>query len=155
MSCREHQCAGGCEYPSTQASLTRSSINESEKETVTPIIAARKLIVAIIGKINRPSPAYKRKRNLVVKLIQKNTKRINTQMAQPSFNRWNKVEIKLHEGEFVGGIYSGMIVGVWNHRYEVRLTTLTDGETGGPMVVHVRFVSVAGSAKDLGAVQAV
>lgn len=45
----------------------------------------------------------------------------------------------MQEGEFAGGVYGGVITGVWNHRYEVRLTTLTDGGTGGPMKVHVGF----------------
>ncbi|KAI3700356.1 hypothetical protein L2E82_44982 [Cichorium intybus] len=102
-----------------------------------------KLIVAIIGKINRSSPAYKRKRNSVVQSTpERKYKRNNIKMAERPFNRWDKVEVKLSEGEFAGGIYGGVIIRVWSQRYVVRLTTLTDGETGRPLVVHVGFATL-------------
>ncbi|KAI3780093.1 hypothetical protein L2E82_09980 [Cichorium intybus] len=60
-------------------------------------------------------------------------------MTQRLYNRYDKVEVKMQEGEFAGGTYGGVVTEVWNHRYEVRLTTLTDGETGGPLTVHVGY----------------
>lgn len=79
--------------------------------------------------------------------------KFNSKMARRPFNRDDKVEVKMQEGEFAGGVYGGVITGVWNHRYEVRLTTLTDGGTGGPMKVHVGFsLSATRSTKDLGGI---
>lgn len=59
--------------------------------------------------------------------------------ARRPFNRDEKVEVKMQEGEFAGGVYGGVIEGVWSHMYEVKMTTLTDGMTGGPLTVHVGF----------------
>ncbi|KAI3494530.1 hypothetical protein L1887_40726 [Cichorium endivia] len=59
--------------------------------------------------------------------------------ARRPFNRDEKVEVKMQDGEFAGAMYRGVIKGVWNHRYEVKMTTLTDGATGGPLNVHVEF----------------
>ncbi|KAI3767015.1 hypothetical protein L2E82_17096 [Cichorium intybus] len=57
-------------------------------------------------------------------------------MAESPFKCWDKVEVKmLDEGEFQGGTYGGVIMGIWLHRYEIKLTTLTDSATGRPMRV--------------------
>ncbi|KAI3503850.1 hypothetical protein L1887_32305 [Cichorium endivia] len=55
------------------------------------------------------------------------------------FNRDEKVEVRMQDGEFAGAVYGGVIKSVWNHRYEVKMTTLTDGATGGPLNVHVEL----------------
>ncbi|KAI3510718.1 hypothetical protein L1887_17851 [Cichorium endivia] len=55
------------------------------------------------------------------------------------FSRDEKVEVRMQDGEFAGAVYGGVIKSVWNHRYEVKMTTLTDGSTGGPLNVHVDF----------------
>ncbi|KAI3510705.1 hypothetical protein L1887_17838 [Cichorium endivia] len=60
-------------------------------------------------------------------------------MAQRPYNRYDKVEVKMQEGEYAGGVYGGVATEVWNHRYEVKMTTLLGGETGGPMTVHTSY----------------
>ncbi|KAI3510713.1 hypothetical protein L1887_17846 [Cichorium endivia] len=55
------------------------------------------------------------------------------------FSRDEKVEVRMQDGEFAGAVYGGVIKSVWNHCYEVKMTTLTDGSTGGPLNVHVDF----------------
>ncbi|KAI3496679.1 hypothetical protein L1887_39050 [Cichorium endivia] len=55
------------------------------------------------------------------------------------FSRDEKVEVKMQDGEFASVVYEGVIKSVWNHRYEVKMTILTDGSTGGPLHVHVDF----------------
>ncbi|KAI3503836.1 hypothetical protein L1887_32290 [Cichorium endivia] len=55
------------------------------------------------------------------------------------FSRDEKVEVRMQDGEFAGAVYGGVIKSVWNHRCEVKMTTLTDGSTGGPLNVHVDF----------------
>ncbi|KAI3494741.1 hypothetical protein L1887_40446 [Cichorium endivia] len=39
-------------------------------------------------------------------------------MAQRPYNRGDKVEVKMREGEYAGGTYGGVIMAVWNHWYE-------------------------------------
>ncbi|KAI3503856.1 hypothetical protein L1887_32311 [Cichorium endivia] len=59
--------------------------------------------------------------------------------ARRPFNLDEKVEVRMQDGEFAGAVYGGVIKSVWNHRYEVKMTTLTDGASGGPLNVHVEF----------------
>ncbi|KAI3493584.1 hypothetical protein L1887_40786 [Cichorium endivia] len=55
------------------------------------------------------------------------------------FSQDEKVGVRMQDGEFAGAVYGGVIKSVWNNRYEVKMTTLTDGSTGGPLSVHIDY----------------
>ncbi|KAI3779272.1 hypothetical protein L2E82_08917 [Cichorium intybus] len=60
-------------------------------------------------------------------------------MARRPYNRFDKVEVRMQEGDYSGGIYGGVVTRVWNHQYEVRMTTLNGGDGGGPLTVHTSY----------------
>ncbi|KAI3790990.1 hypothetical protein L2E82_04483 [Cichorium intybus] len=60
-------------------------------------------------------------------------------MAQRPYNRGDKVEVKMREGEYAGGTYGGVVMAVWNHWYEVKMTTLKDSDGDGPLTIHTSY----------------